>query len=427
MKHLAKRDKATPAGNRDRLLAAAFWVTAFLTFLRPSWLKLSTPWGTLSITSANTVATVFCALWIAAAVLNRRRYVIRNGLELPFILFAAANVAAAVFSPYGSAAERGASVLELLRYIIFFYACLYLLRDDARRRAVPAVLFPVAVFVAGADLFYHWERGMRFIIDQGYPFWDGKNALGLFMVLSMALCAPGLSFRRPLRRAAAAAGLAMLFLCAVYSYSRAAWLALGGAAVAFAFCRSLKIVLLLGVALLILLPLPRQRIVRRIVRTGGAFDNNAALRFDVWRTAWGVLREYPLHGVGPGQFRTVARMRAGAPRGRLTRAEKSKFRHLDHAHNLFLQAGAEAGWFGIGALLWGCVAAAAAVRRSLRSAPSPERRRLATGIAAALAAFLVFSMVDCSWTGRFTGGSFLHINLIVMMILAMLYSLDAQA
>ena len=43
-------------------------------------------------------------------------------------------------------------------------------------------------------------------------------------------------------------------------------------------------------------------------------------------------------------------------------------------------------------------------------------RAMVQGIAAALAAFLVFSLVDCSWTGSFTGGSFMHINLTIILL-----------
>ncbi|MCX6354392.1 MAG: O-antigen ligase family protein [Candidatus Aureabacteria bacterium] len=413
----------------DRGLRFVFFITAGLIFLRPSWLKFSTPLGRMSLTSAQNIAILFCFLWGIAVIVNRRRYLTPSGLEFPLFLFLAANVVAALLSPFGSPAERWCSVLEIVLYISFFYASLYLLRSRDDCGAVLAILFLAAVIAALGDLSYHWEKGLRKIVDQSYPFWDGKNALGLFMALSIALCIPELASRSASRgcKALVAAGLFAFFLCGVYSYSRAAWLAMAGVAAAFALMRSWKIVVLLALALLVLIPLPHTRIMRRITYTGGVYDVNASLRLDAWKSAVAMLRDYPFAGVGPGQFRTVARVYAGfPPGGKLTRTQKSRLRHLDHAHNLFLHVGAEAGWPGMAVLIWGCVAVARVALRTLRTVPDERRRGVARGIIAALTGFFVFSLVDCSWTGRFTGGSFLHINLIVMMILAMLCALETR-
>jgi len=413
----------------DRGLRFLFFITAGLIFLRPSWLKFSTPLGQMSFTSAQNIAILFCFMWGVAVIVNRRRYLTWSGLESPLFLFLAANVIAALLSPFGSPSERWCSVLEIILYICFFYASLSLLRYRDDCGAVIAMLFLAAVVAALGDLSYHWARGLRRIVDQGYPFWDGKNALGLFMVLSIALCIPGLASRSLSRRGKAlvVAGLFALFLCMVYSYSRAAWLAMAGVAAAFALMRSWKIVVVLALALLVLIPLPHKRIVLRIRYTGGVYDVNAALRLDAWKSAVAMLRNYPVAGVGPGQFRTVARMYAGFPPGvKLTRMEKSKLRHLDHGHNLFLHVGAEAGWPGLAALIWGCIAVARVALRTLKTVPDERRRGVTRGIIAALTGFFVFSLMDCSWTGTFTGGSFLHINLIVMMFLAMLCALETR-
>ena len=74
---------------------------------------------------------------------------------------------------------------------------------------------------------------------------------------------------------------------------------------------------------------------------------------------------------------------------------------------------------GLAAFLWGATLVARAAARGARAGPG-----LAAGIAAALAAFAAYSCVDCSWTGRFTGSSFMHINLIVALLAAMAYATE---
>lgn len=408
----------------DRTITILFYVAMAFTLLRPSCLKFRTPLGQVSLTSALAPALLLCAAWLIALLLEPRRYFVRSGLEAPLVLFLGIQCMAAAFSPFGRGGERGEALLELCLYAAVFYASLYLIRDAASCRRFITMLFAAAVAVALIDLAYHWGKGLRRIVDQGYPFWDGKNALGLFMALALGLSAP-LAWRGGASRwgaAVCAMGLLSVFLCGIYSYSRGAWLAMAAVACAFALMRSWKTVLLIALAALVLIPLPHTRVMRRVVYTGHAYDVNAATRVEVWQSALALIGAHPLRGVGPGEFRTAAHQRAGvAPDRDLSRSARARLRHLSHAHNLFLQVGAEAGMGALLALLWACIAVARKARAALRQSPDGSAR----GIAAALAGFLAFSLVDCSWTGRFTGNSFMHINLIMAVTVAMLCSLTA--
>jgi hypothetical protein len=155
---------------------------------------------------------------------------------------------------------HAAAILEIVLYATFFYASLYLLRTAADSRRVILLLFTVALVVASVNVAYHYRQGMWKMIDRGYPFWDGKNALGLFMVLTLSLsaalivrpetaCGAG-GHRCGWRTAAFAPGLFVIFLCAVYSYSRGAWIAMAGAALLFSLFRSWRLVALLVAFLL---------------------------------------------------------------------------------------------------------------------------------------------------------------------------------
>lgn len=403
----------------DRALTAVFWTALVILFLRPSTLRLSTPFGHASLSSAKNIAIAFGLFWLALAVARPRRYIVRAGLAGPLALFLAAGGISALASSYGPAGERWTALLEAACYGLFFYGSLYVLRGSARARAAAMALVAAAAAVAAVDLAYHARAGLAFIVDQKYPLWDGKNALGLFMAIALAL---GVSLAPPPSRAgawaAAALALVLIFLCALYSYSRAAWLAMVAAALAMALLRSWKWIWLLLAAAVLLTALPNHRIVRRAFATGNSRDRTATWRVVVWKDAVRMIRANPILGVGPGEFRRACGdyEDINAPTRHLPR-DKAGLRYRDHAHNLPLQVAAETGLAGLAALLWGATLVARAAVRGARGMGG-----LAAGIAAALAAFAAYSCVDCSWTGRFTGSSFMHINLIVALLAAMAYS-----
>jgi putative inorganic carbon (HCO3(-)) transporter len=418
----------------DRLSLCVFYPALALIFLRPSWLKFTTPFGHVSLTSAQSIVFLLGSLWLLAFLIHPRRYFTSGTIEYPLLLFLAANCASALLSPFGTPAERVDAILEIVLYATFFYASLYLLRTAVDSRRVILALFTVAVAVASVNIAYHYRQGMWKMIDRGYPFWDGKNALGLFMVLTLSLstaliarpetgCGAG-GHRYGWRTAAFAPGLFVIFLCAVYSYSRGAWIAMAGAALLFSLFRSWRLVALLVAAVLVVAFLPHRRALNRFLSIGQMRDRNVAMRLVVWKDALRMIRARPLIGVGPGEFRTAClRFEDTADTRNAARAPRERLIYRDHAHNLFLQVGAESGIAGLLALAWGVAAVCRAIYGLARSESDPARYATVQGLAGALAAFLVFSLADCSWTGRLSGGSFMHINLTVILFLAMLYAM----
>ncbi|MEJ2745758.1 MAG: hypothetical protein P8123_08765 [bacterium] len=216
----------------DRLSLCLFYPALVLIFLRPSWLKFHTPLGKISVTSAQNVVIVLCLLWFLALLMNPRRYFTGGAIGYPLLSFLAANCVSAILSPFGSRSERLDAIMEIILYAAFFYASLYVLRTAVRGRRVVCILFAAAVIVAAVNVAYHYHQGMWMMIDRGYPFWDGKNALGLFMVLALYLSAALLVRPRNAlgahgtgsgwRTAALVPGLFVMFLCVVYSYSSSA-------------------------------------------------------------------------------------------------------------------------------------------------------------------------------------------------------------
>ena len=88
-------------------------------------------------------------------------------------------------------------------------------------------------------------------------------------------------------------------------------------------------------------------------------------RLLLWETAWNMLRERPLLGVGVGNYRDAqdSYLRSEVP-AEVTRT---------HVHNIWLQAAVERGALGLLALLWVAAAVLAETLRALRRAAGGER------------------------------------------------------
>ena len=415
-----------------------FYATLVLLFLRPSFLKFATPLGRISLTSAKNPAFAFSFLWLVAALMDPRRYLTRSGLEGPLLLFLVVISFSAIFSHFGTGAERGAAFLEFVLYCTFFYASLHVVRTTAAARGIVLMLFALAVVAASVNLAFHYRRGIWVILDQGYPFWDGKNALGLFMVFALSMGTTLIVPPRPATEAKVHSrkgwrfllvlpGLFLVLLCLVYSYSRGAWLAAIGAVLTFGILRSWKWVTLMLFAVLLLVFLPHKKAFHRLLSIPRMADGNVAKRITVWKGAVNMIGERPLFGVGPGEFRTAYRQhdtRAKAATG--TAIDRERMRFSEHAHNLFLQVAVETGLPGVIALVWGLVVIFRLALHQLKRPLDQSESALVKSLLAALTAFLVFSLADCSWTGRLSGSSFMHINLVVILLVVMLVASRAS-
>jgi O-antigen ligase len=387
-------------------------------------LKIETSFFSLSLTSAKNVACIFVLCWICAVIFDHKRFFVRSGLEKPILAFFAVVVFSACFSSYGPAGDRWRAVTELAVYATYFYAALYVIGARTAGYRVAALLFGCAVIVALINVVYHFKVGTWVIIDQAFPLWDGKNAQGLYMVLALSTGYALFSSSRGTSRALSVflvIGLFVIFLALVYSYSRGAWIALIAMVIACGFMRVWRVIVVALIALTILMILPHRKVFHRFRSIPHMGDGNVAKRFSVWRGSLRMLEKHPVFGVGPGQFRE-AFGQMDASHDRISGGERNKqtMRFADHAHNVFFQVAAETGLAGFAVFLWLCGAIVSRGARRLKDDADKRGQSLAVTAFAALAAFTTFSMVDCSWTGRFSGSSFLHINLIMALFVAML-------
>ncbi|HCE16412.1 MAG TPA: hypothetical protein DEQ80_00995 [Anaerolinea thermolimosa] len=131
-------------------------------------------------------------------------------------------------------------------------------------------------------------------------------------------------------------------------------------------------------------PLPREMLF------GSSLQTALQGREDIWRQAAFLLRHFPLTGVGLGCFGPASDVLAPVPGG---------VKATPHAHNLFLQVGAELGWPGV--ILWAGVMLALVVEGCLLYRSSAPWQGLGAGLLASLLAMNVHGIWDAvTWGTR---------------------------
>jgi O-antigen ligase len=174
---------------------------------------------------------------------------------------------------------------------------LYALPDTLSESALSALR--VFNYPAGGVLRYiednpeNAERAIATAVD--------PNALGGMLAMIGALAAPQLLIRRPLldRRALAFAAFGLITVCLILTFSRGAMAALvaGLLLIAAARYRRMLIVLALGAALVLVLPVTQDYVTRFVEGVQGQ-DLATQMRFGEYKDAFILINRYPVLGVG---------------------------------------------------------------------------------------------------------------------------------
>jgi O-antigen ligase len=130
-----------------------------------------------------------------------------------------------------------------------------------------------------------------------------------------------------------------------------------------------------------------------VIGNANAEDNAAGrlvslgigFRADYWRVGWEAWMENPLTGTGAGTFQYT------------WLAERPGVQGVKQIHNLYLEQGTETGLFAFLALLAFVVILAGFVGRAAWRMPGGDGRLLLSGLAAAVAVYLVSSVVEWHW------------------------------
>jgi hypothetical protein len=207
-----------------------------------------------------------------------------------------------------------------------------------------------------------------------------------FMLFCLAVgLAAGSSGRARILRGGAAA---LLGLAVVFSFTRGIWLALLAAlaifVVTFARRAAPAIAGIVAAAILAVLLTPSSLRTRALSMADAGTNVERLL---LWETAWNMVRDRPLLGVGVGNYRRF--------QGDYIRSEVPLRMTRTHAHNIWLQAAVERGVLGMLALLWLAVSVVVEAFRAVRRLPAGGLpHALAAGSLAALSGFLIDGFVQ---------------------------------
>lgn len=334
---------------------------------------------------------------------------------LPAILFLVAATMSAV-----AAADRHLAFRALYQVILEPVLFASLLRLFVRRPADCWILILVVVasgtFVSaigigqlitgqnlslgsGADILrvkalYGSPDNLGLLLDRVIPLW---LAIVLFATL-----------RRSVRVIWMLVG-PVLLVALTYTFSRGAWIAVGMVCLLLLALRP-GWTRVLAVALVITagaIGVARAPSVLRALQAGHA--NTGSIRIDIWRSSIAMVRDRPLLGVGPDNFRLYYAPRQGRDaskgeqpytqdncwgRGYIIEPDASNEPCLSHPHNEVLDFWLSTGILGLAAAIWLLVAFGRTALRAWRVPAMPSGRALVLGAVAGMLASLIHGLVD---------------------------------
>ncbi|MEM7034398.1 MAG: O-antigen ligase family protein [Chloroflexota bacterium] len=268
------------------------------------------------------------------------------------------------------------------------------------------VLLMTDAFIAGATLhaataLYQYgfspeqtisAEGVRRAL--GY-FYGSPNNLSLFLdralPISFALCLFGVGYRRRLGHAVA---LIILSVALFLTYSKGALLiAVPGSLIFVALLRGGRLawlgsgsgLILLGVALI-----PIARTERFQSTFSLAPGSTTFFRLRVWQSAWEMLKDFPLTGVGLDNFLYQYRTRYILP-------SAWEEPNLSHPHNLFLDFATRMGVGGLLILIWLLFLFWVSAFRVYRQVTEPNLQVLVVGLMGSMMAFFLHGLIDNSY------------------------------
>jgi O-antigen ligase len=330
--------------------------------------------------------------WRAAAPL------LRTPLDAPILALLGVTLLSALAS--------GAPGASLRRFagswtILALYLVVGWLRDAERTERFLLLLLPPAVVFGAYGIVQHFtgvnlfggsmhslvlgERRVFFPRGGFSHYQTYANVYFVVFCLSCGLAAAASGRSRALRRSVAA----FLGVVVVFTFTRGIWVSLLAALVILSWLFTRRAAFALagaGVVALAALLLTPSSLRTRALSMADLGTN--VERLLLWETAWNMVRDRPILGVGVGNFRTAqdAYVREEVPLA-MTRT---------HAHNVWLQAAVERGVLGMLALLWLVIALFAAAARALRRTAAADAKgyALAAGGLAALGGFFIDGMVQ---------------------------------
>ncbi len=322
--------------------------------------------------------------WIYKLMKKKSKSTLRTPLTLPMIIFAII-----AFISISNSIILKQSLMAVPIFVVGIFLSYYLVvgnitNKKSLRKFVLAMILGGTV-TAYLGIFQRLIKGLGPISGT----LENPNILASYLILIIPIIL-SLLFYAPKRseKTLLTFSFMTMVICLILTRSRGGWLALVGS-IGFLLIIEKKNRLTIGLALVlivvasILIPSIRTRLVT-------IFDLNSPLnkeRIYVAKSALQMIKDHPLTGIGMNTFYYIY------PQYQLPEATL----HHPHAHNIFLQIGAEMGLFAVAIFLWLLIRVFKIGWEILRKAKDDYLRALAIGLLASLIAFLINQEFDFMW------------------------------
>ncbi len=293
------------------------------------------------------------------------------------------------------------AILLLINYVIIFYLVVHTVRTRADYRHLLWVIISIGVFLSLFGLFKKY-------VGNPFPWWNYHNIpetaghlistygnrnhltgyLEMALPLSLGLILTGY---RGVRFFLLIVLSALLLLVLILALSRGGWVSgsLGLIFMGFVLMtsryfnkRKILVAVIGGVVILMMIVLSNTAMVERLVTLKEVDKGSISGRMKIWSAAMEMIEDYPVLGIGPGNFPTVFTQY-------LPPAENRHF----YAHNDYIQSVSEIGLAAIAIIVW---MIAAIYRRGFKKLKNESRlvRGITIGTLSGITAILVHSMFD---------------------------------
>jgi len=400
-----------------RVYYLIFYVALAFIFLRGKVLKWDGALFDLSLTSAKNPLIILFVAGLLLWVLTRQRLDLRFLIRPLGLLWMSALFLSVVFSQH---------LMESLKAIgvILFYVGFFILFQKSiitKEQVVKVLLLGsiLSSFVCFANILYFcWSVGHSPVVPiiENFPFWPGKNMLGLFLVFNASMALGILLFFKQLNRRAILWTTFVLLIhlaCLVITFSRGAWISMGVVFIVLAFMRPKVFVPLILFGLITFTLFSPSGLKSRMFSITNLKEANVQERLFIWQSALNMAKDHPVSGVGVGAFYKE-----------YLQSYKLRGAKLDwageHAHNLYLHVFAEMGGMGLVALL---LLLGILLKRgwlNVKSQSSSLLKGVTLGAFLALIAFIFYSLTDSTFNGKFSDASMFHVNLCLVVVIGLL-------
>lgn len=339
--------------------------------------------STFSIAGTQTSLGATLVLWIYFLARGAAPAPRRTMLDVPFLLFCAACLAAALLS--GRLLESLSHLKNLLLIPAVYLVAFLAAASSTRRNLSLVLLVSGAASALYGSAIYLLGRGEGALGRSPGTFSNAMTFGGVLLLLCSlflaAVAGPGLGRRwRFGAGAAALASLAALF----FSFTRSSWIGMTVSAIVIIVFLRRRWLVPFAVALVvfvILLPAPYRARVESIWNP--KFRTNVQ-RLELLRGGWSIFKDHWVVGVGTGDLGEI-----------YARYKPSGAVHIHgHMHNIFLQVAVQMGIVGLAAFLWLLVSWFRLMGANLALGLSPPERSFVVGSIGALAGFVVNGLFE---------------------------------